>query len=291
MGDRYVLCSDGLPREVSDDFIAAMLGRLADPTEAAQALVDEALRAGGNDNITVVVVDVIDSPTDLEPPAPPAGEDERDDEDEGDGDPTAVALGTPDPQSREADPPPPPKKRHRRASLRSRGARARRGRTDSRPTARFFTLRVVAFVVAVIVVLAAGAAAIAWYARSGWFVKLEGQNLAIYQGRPGGVLWIQPTVAETTRYTTDDVLPVHLPELRSGVQESSLDSSRQYVQRLVEEKAAADRQLQPVTVPTTTPTTRPTTTTQPTRQPTTTQPTGSITTTRAAAARAPAAIT
>ena len=59
-GDRFLLCSDGLPREVSDDQIASLLRRLADPEEAARELVDEAKRRGGNDNITVVVVDVVD---------------------------------------------------------------------------------------------------------------------------------------------------------------------------------------------------------------------------------------
>jgi protein phosphatase len=59
-GDRFLLCSDGLPREVRDDRIAALLRRLANPAEAAKELVDEAKRQGGNDNITVVVVDVVD---------------------------------------------------------------------------------------------------------------------------------------------------------------------------------------------------------------------------------------
>lgn len=60
-GDRYLLCSDGLPREVKDDHIASILRRLRDPREAAKELVDEAKRRGGSDNITVVVVDVIDA--------------------------------------------------------------------------------------------------------------------------------------------------------------------------------------------------------------------------------------
>ena len=44
-GDRYLLCSDGLPREVKDDHIASILRRLRDPREAAKELVDEAKEA------------------------------------------------------------------------------------------------------------------------------------------------------------------------------------------------------------------------------------------------------
>jgi PPM family protein phosphatase len=55
-GDRIVLCSDGLHDEVSDSAIAR-LARKAGPDDAAQALVEAALKSGGRDNISVIVVD------------------------------------------------------------------------------------------------------------------------------------------------------------------------------------------------------------------------------------------
>jgi protein phosphatase len=58
-GDRYLLCSDGLSGVVSDDTIREQLLRET-PDDVAQALIDLALRAGGPDNITVVVADVTD---------------------------------------------------------------------------------------------------------------------------------------------------------------------------------------------------------------------------------------
>lgn len=61
-GDRLLLCSDGLVDEVDDDDILELLGGSAEPADAAQRLVDAAKAAGGKDNITVVVVDVGDSP-------------------------------------------------------------------------------------------------------------------------------------------------------------------------------------------------------------------------------------
>ena len=59
-GDRYVLCSDGLVDEVEDDEIAAILTANAQPQEAAEALVAAANASGGRDNVTVVVIDVLD---------------------------------------------------------------------------------------------------------------------------------------------------------------------------------------------------------------------------------------
>lgn len=58
-GDRWLLCSDGLSGMVARDTIEDALNRFADPGECADRLIDLALRAGGTDNITVVIADVI----------------------------------------------------------------------------------------------------------------------------------------------------------------------------------------------------------------------------------------
>lgn len=57
VGDRILICSDGLSTEVSDDGIYSILSSVADPQQAADALVQETLRHGARDNVTVVVVD------------------------------------------------------------------------------------------------------------------------------------------------------------------------------------------------------------------------------------------
>jgi len=57
-GDRLLVCSDGLTVELTDERIARVLLEHPDPQRAAGRLVEEAVAAGGRDNITVVVVDV-----------------------------------------------------------------------------------------------------------------------------------------------------------------------------------------------------------------------------------------
>jgi len=56
-GDRFLLCSDGLTRELDDGVIAEIL-EMPDPQRSVDTLVDNALYRGGHDNISVVVVDV-----------------------------------------------------------------------------------------------------------------------------------------------------------------------------------------------------------------------------------------
>lgn len=60
-GDRLLLCSDGLTDLVDDRRIAEVL-RLSDPLSAAAVLTQSALVAGGKDNITCVVLDVVEGP-------------------------------------------------------------------------------------------------------------------------------------------------------------------------------------------------------------------------------------
>jgi serine/threonine protein phosphatase PrpC len=58
-GDRVMLCSDGLTGMVSDPQIAEILGRDEDPQATAGLLVQAALNGGGEDNVTVLVLDVL----------------------------------------------------------------------------------------------------------------------------------------------------------------------------------------------------------------------------------------
>lgn len=233
-GDRIALASDGLFNEVSDEDIASILQRHDDPEAAAQALVDAANEHGGRDNITVVVVDVIDdgdraerasaalggeepatelasprehvAPPLIPPPSPP----------------DAVArAGRPpparsDPPTR-PDPPPPIRERKRRVTLRS-----------------------ATFVLALFVVLGGAVAAIGWFARGGYFVGERGGEVVIFQGRPGGLLWFAPTVADRTGVAMSDVRTSNISDIEAGKEQSSLDAARRYVRNVTKEPPATE---------------------------------------------------
>jgi protein phosphatase len=61
-GMRLLLCSDGLTKEVGNDMLAEHLASGHPAEQTAGLLVDAALAAGGRDNVTVLVIDVVEGP-------------------------------------------------------------------------------------------------------------------------------------------------------------------------------------------------------------------------------------
>jgi protein phosphatase len=222
-GDRVLLASDGLTNEVRDDQIASVLRRLADPAEAARELVSMAKANGGNDNITVVVVDVVDDDdrarlaSEALGPAGPA--------------PARVLSpsGAPPAAASAAGSPPsaPP----------GRPVRVRAG----------VSARVVIFVAALLLIVGGAFAAIAVYARGSYFVGFKGERVAIFKGRPGGLLWFDPTLAQRTALARDRVPPSRLADVRAGKEEPSLAAARRYVRNLQSEADALN--APPATAP------------------------------------------
>jgi PPM family protein phosphatase len=58
---RVLLCSDGVTGMLADDDLAPLVGGPADPRDAAEQVVAAAVAAGGVDNATAVVVDVVEA--------------------------------------------------------------------------------------------------------------------------------------------------------------------------------------------------------------------------------------
>jgi serine/threonine protein phosphatase PrpC len=71
LGDRYLLCSDGLCSVVTAETIHHALSSVPEPEQAVRQLIDLANRGGGPDNITCVVADVVELESQPGPPAAP----------------------------------------------------------------------------------------------------------------------------------------------------------------------------------------------------------------------------
>jgi protein phosphatase len=164
-GDRILLCSDGLVDEVADSDIGQVLADHSNPQEAAEALVMVANANGGRDNTTVIVVDIVD---DISEPVPVPVADIT----------TTVPTTPPDATTSLATP-------ILRKALRP---------------------GVIAFWLALVFIVLSASTVLGVYARSGYFVGFDSNdNVTIYQGRVGGVLWFQPTVNTQTRLNGDDL--------------------------------------------------------------------------------------
>ena len=242
-GDRFVLCSDGLSNELTDDQIAAVLRRLADPQEAANELVRLANENGGRDNITVVLVDIIG--------------DERTDGAGGVAQQaTSARYGRIRDRDRRSSPPTTHRSRHdRRPSPPA--AHAAQEVREPRPP--IFTLRMVLFLFACVLVLLVALGAGPWIGRRTYYVAFnDADQVVIYRGRPGGVLWLDPTEAESTDLNRSQIPEALLPTLEKGHDVSSLAAGRRYVANVRAEIARVDASNATEARPTTS-TTAPTT--------------------------------
>jgi protein phosphatase len=213
VGDRYLLCSDGLFNEVDENRISATLRQLADPGEAARELTRLANEGGGRDNITCVVVDVSDD----------TGRDTDRDvvgrvlSAHTGGDIPIDASATDSAQSG-ADQQIKPQVRQAGQTMRSR-----------------YTWRVGAFLGALLAVVLFGLGFIVWTGTNTWYVGVEGDSVAIFRGKPGGLLWIDPELSEITALPLADVPAASLAAVIAGVEEPSQSAARRFVANLIEQ--------------------------------------------------------
>ena len=171
VGAWYVLCSDGLVDEISDADIAKVLARCTSPHEASQALVDAANAAGGRDNITVIVVSTASPDAEVVVPVEVPSSSGVDDTD-----PAGIPVVE---KATTAAASAPAKKKFRFGPV-------------------WFWSALGGIVLAVLVVFAA-------YGRTGYFVSFQGDDVVVLKGRPGGVLWFNPTVEARTTLTRSDL--------------------------------------------------------------------------------------
>lgn len=229
-GDRWLLCSDGLSGFVSAETLATTLRSIDDIDACADRLVQLALRAGGGDNITVVLADVVDLDVLGDGEAPgttsvivgSAARDRNARSVAADGPAArAAALGAPDEPAPVDD--------------------------EDEPAPRRWGLALV-WVGVLVAVLALVGGGYAW-TRTQFFLGEDDGRVAISQGLPGTLGPIELSqVVETSDIEVDDLKPYLREQVRATIHVASLEAGRALVADL------ADSSVHTTPTPTPTPT-------------------------------------
>jgi len=262
-GDRFLLCSDGLVDEVADAAIVATLLEHEDPQDATDSLITQANEAGGRDNVTVIVLDVLDGD---DPPDPtqeidltPTWADDPDvdlddierieagDLNGSDADPTDEVAATAGRKLRRRDRRE-AKERAKQAVAATTVVTSQADATDEAgsaeaeaetetdaapaPTRKRRLAKAIAIFVLLAVLVTAFVSTAAW-ARRGFFVDFNNNDqVVLYQGRPGGFLWIDPTVEATGAATRDELTDASVALVEAQPTFSSLSDATLFIRGL-----------------------------------------------------------
>lgn len=232
-GDRLLLCSDGLFNEVAVDVIADQLREIADPELATAVLVELAREGGGRDNISVVVLDVID---DADPEAiRAAAETTRRRM------PAAAATvfeGVEDDEDIEIDPDPTDQvptvidDDYRDEPVASAGAARGPQRIAPDPAVDVDRSRSRWVALAVVVTFLVALLGINWYGGGAYFAAEDSGQVVIFKGRPGGLLWVAPELEAETGVSIDELAPAGVQQLEQEVEWTSLEDAQTFVDQL-----------------------------------------------------------
>lgn len=210
-GDRLLLCSDGLTGMIDEEVILGILTQEQDPQAASDALVEAANQAGGQDNVTAVVVDVVaeggGAATDATAETQPA--------DQG----SAPAV-------EETSPPTSPAR--------------------TAPSGRSWRKGVVWLLVLLLLIGGGLFAAKRFYVDRQWFVGESDGNVALFRGLPAQPLGFDlATLEETTSIPASEVtqFPAYR-ELGEGITAESEDGARRIIAQMESDLAAAQEERQ-----------------------------------------------
>lgn len=219
-GDRYLICSDGLTSMIDTNSVREVLHGATDPRAAVEQLVQRANEAGGEDNVTVVLVDIASD--DAAVPAPPApATDHR----------PAASRETTQPDA----PPAPPAVDtgvHRLDDIQAPGPRRRRGFGKA-----------LAWTLVALLLLAGGAYAAGRYTlANSYFVGTDRSGtVTIYRGIPEEIAGLSLREPEETSGVSIDDLPDFLQgDVEDGIKAESLEDARAKVANLEQRAQDAD---------------------------------------------------
>jgi PPM family protein phosphatase len=201
-GDRMLICSDGLSSMVEDDQIKDVLARESDPQKAADGLVELANEAGGDDNVTVVVID-FEEGSGSGRRVVPAAEPTDEEVDEASADHSSGSDAAPRPVSV--------------------------GKRDDEPEQRGRWGRKLLVALVVVALLAGGAYAVARYTLSNsWYVGVGASDeVTIYRGIPDDIAGLElREVEESSTIALEDLPEFKRDDIRSGIRTESLEEAQ-----------------------------------------------------------------
>ena len=269
-GDRYLICSDGLPGVVSAEAIADALAN-PDPGASADALIQLALVGGGPDNITVIVADVMDTgvgsgltearaEADADPDATgPIGTVELGADDAGD----AARPAAADPGGRSGAG---RVRTDREPDITDDDTEDQSGAVWGETPARRSRRRRGAIILGVFLVVLAVLVIIGSFVwvRSQYYVGEQQGQVVVFRGVDGSVLGVslssvqegscEPGLNGCLPLEVDDLLPAARDQVVAGIQAGTLDDARQVVNRLAGQMLPPCPQPTAATTPTATPT-------------------------------------
>jgi protein phosphatase len=197
VGDRVVLCSDGLTTMVRERDVERIARSEPDPQRAAEQLVDAANAAGGEDNTSVVIVDVLE--------VDPVGvfDVEEAPETPSPGRVMAPAPEVPEPVAQRPKP--------------------AWGRRIGSALLLFVPL---------VLVLAIAVGGVGWYARRSYYVGFANNQVVIFKGVPGGVLGWDPTIDQKTGLTAAQLSQLDHDRVTAGAARGSRGDAEDFVAKL-----------------------------------------------------------
>lgn len=223
-GDRLLLCSDGLCSMISDEDIEEILLDNPAPAHACDALVEEAIIAGGLDNVTVIVIDPLGDPPSekdeediVEERVVGLPEDARADEEE----PAALAAAAAPVEAA------PTQAAH---ASKSKPKKNGKGGKHHKPKHRG---RMAPFIWALAFILILAAAGFGFYAfaQNSYFIIAENGVVNVYRGLPGEFAGISVSWLESQAPDIDvsKLTPMVQSNLKNGISVNSLDEANEKI--------------------------------------------------------------
>ena len=249
-GDAILLASDGLFNEVDHHVLATIIANADNLDEAGERLIERANQNGGNDNITVVIVRVLDDAPTIAGPesavaiASGAEVAPLDLETLGDADAEASSLFTPVVHPEPDDSPPEtPSQDHVDPAAENASDEDDEGAAHQIPTEEIPVvsaspprsgrrLRGLLFLLGFFVLVGLGIGGFTAYGRNAWFVESQASEVVIFRGRPGGLLFIEPQAVETTGLDVNDLKPASRDQVGQTPVFGSLADAQAFVEQL-----------------------------------------------------------